>query len=103
MVVTRSQEAALQYKIKSKSTEVNEVNLKMRQVKQKLMWTENKLSYTNLDTIKEEVAQLEEKIQAEEAQVNTKMVSHIDYYYSCLMVLLLGHPRLKSLARRTLF
>ncbi|KAK8394416.1 hypothetical protein O3P69_006540 [Scylla paramamosain] len=75
----RSEEAALQYKIKSKSTELSEMNQKIREKKQKLMRTESELSYTNLNTIKEELAQMEEKIQAEEAQVSTKvMVEEID-------------------------
>lgn len=43
------------------------------------MRTESDLSYTNLDTIKEELAQMEEKIQAEEAQVNTKVVRNIAF------------------------
>lgn len=70
----RSEEAALQYKIKSKSTEFNELNENIREKKQKLMRTESDLSYTNVDTIKEELAQVEEKIQAEEARVNAKVV-----------------------------
>ncbi|MPC46738.1 DNA repair protein RAD50 [Portunus trituberculatus] len=74
-----SEEAALQYKIKSKGTELNELNQKIREKKQKLMRTESELSYTNLDTIKEELAQVEEKIQTEEALVSTKvMVEEID-------------------------
>lgn len=82
LVINRSQEAALQYKIKSKGTQLNEVNQKIRQVKQKLMRTESELSYTNLDTIKEEVAQLEDKIEAEEAQVNTHLVSNVGHCHS---------------------
>lgn len=70
----RSEEAALQYKIKSKSTEFNELNENIREKKQKLIRTESDLSYTNVDTIKEELAQVEEKIQAEEARVNAKVV-----------------------------
>lgn len=66
----RTQEAALQYKIKSKGGQLSDVNQKIRQVKQKLMKTESELSYTNIETLKEELTKVEEKIRAEEMQVD---------------------------------
>lgn len=75
----RSQQAALQYKIESKRNQLSDVNKKIRQVKQRLIKTESELTYTNLDTLKEELTKVEEKIKTEEAQNDTRKVRNIRY------------------------
>lgn len=56
------------------------MNQKIREVKQKLMRMENELSYTNLETLKEELAKVEEKIRTEEMQINPSKVRIIERF-----------------------
>lgn len=45
------------------------------------MKTESELSYTNIETLKEELAKVEEKIRGEEMQVNAHKVRNVKYMW----------------------